>query len=177
MMSWMRNHQLLTGRRLGRGAFYALILICVLGPLAITISRLRLIGNAITVLDDSGPALSETAIERMAEVQLPSSTTNLQSHWPRISDSVLRVRFEIASDDLPRLLASSRLPQTLSDREIPPLLKDPFDRDWWQPLQARRFQAARTSFTRSDGGRAYQALLVDTTDERRFVVYLAVLNS
>ncbi len=173
MMSWMRNHQLLTGRRLGRGAFYALILICVLGPLAITISRLSLIGNAITVLDDTAPALSETAIERM----LPSSTTNLQSHWPGISDSVLRVRFEIDSQDLPRFLASSRLPQTLSDREIPPLLQDPFDRDWWQPLQARRFQSARTSFSRPDGSRAYQALLVDTTDAQRFVVYLAVLNT
>ena len=166
-----------TRRPITRAVPYILVLIVAIGSLLVTLLRLPRLRQSIAELETEISEVPTATIERFAELRLPPGATNLQSHLSGSSNLLLHLRFDIVPSQLPDFLAGSRFPAELSDREIPPLLKDPFERVWWKPLEAARFQAARASFRRVTGGRSYQALLVDMSDSERYIVYVAVYNT
>jgi hypothetical protein len=74
-------------------------------------------------------------------------------------------RFEISPGELPAVVAGSRFTALHPSQRQPSALRVADPPAWWLPHQARSFSAAEV-------GQA--AMLVDTTQADRYVVYLIV---
>jgi hypothetical protein len=161
-------------QRVPRALGIALILVVLIIPLAATVSMERF-GVTFTAFDKDVSNIPPAKIEAFADLRLPASATDLQSHLSGFQDeSSLRVRFAILPSDLQSFMRTTRFTEPLSSSGIPDLIAEPFDLPWWKPRTVQHYLAGKTTFQREDAGRQYQAILIDTSDPQRYIVYLMV---
>jgi len=142
-------------------------------PLIVTVNMERF-GATFTAFDKDVSGVPLAKIEAFADLQLPSSATDVQSHLSGFQDSFLRVRFAMSPSDLQPFMGTTRFTEPLSSSSVPDLIAEPFDLPWWKPLTVQHYLAGKTTFQREGAGRQYQAILIDTTDPQHYIVYLMV---
>jgi hypothetical protein len=107
---------------------------------------------------------SRAQIEALARVHIPPSAGELRARLQQVlTKRTLHLRFSLDPSELEAALRASPLGERLSLPSVPALLTAKERPDWFAPARARHFSAAET---------AGAAILVDTTEPSRWVVYI-----
>jgi hypothetical protein len=140
-----------------------------LGGLAI-LAMLAVIAAAVMVyrsmgaLGESNDSPTPDEIATYTGVKIPVAAYDLHARLELVmTKRTVIARFGIAPADLPAVLAGSPFTALHPSQSQPAVLRVSDPPAWWLPHQARAFSAAEV-------GRA--AMLVDTTQADRYVVYL-----
>ena len=113
------------------------------------------------------PTPTSAQIESVARITLPPSVRGVRAHQEGFMDRIIWVRFEMAPADLGPFVAGTRVPPPLSSATNPFAGGIGSKLPGWTPEEAQRFEAGEAS-----AGGVGQAILIDTTDQQRYVVYV-----
>ena len=177
---WLKVAEIASSRPGKRGLWWlsiALVLVCLVAPLAATLSVRLLLPDFFRSAGTDVSDLRVEQIEQFAALDLPESATDIRSNLSGFQDLFLRVRFALPASELPGFLTGTQFEEPLAAGAVPNLIAGEWERPWWQPDQARQFVVGETTFERPTGGRLYEHLLVDTTDPDTYIVYLVVFNT
>ena len=128
------------------------------------------IGMVFWSLRDYDPLSADTndpsIIEGNAEITLPPSVHNIQSHHEGLREIAVQVRFVMSANELPGFLEQHcKTEPNVSD--IRQELQQRLDREWWTPTKATRFQ-----WCSGDRENFSQTIFVDMTDSETYIVYV-----
>jgi hypothetical protein len=116
--------------------------------------------------------LSRAQIEAIARIRIPPGAMNIHARAGGFQDRYIHVRFDIVPAELDGFLRSSLLPTPPAAQEWPFQSHMEPDRPWWRPANAEEFVAGSTFVNGIS-----QAILIDTTDPARLIIYVATFET
>ena len=122
----------------------------------------------------SQPQAHTTAeIEALARIVIPPGATNIHAEDGGFQDRFIHVRFDIVPGELDTFLSGSRYTPNVGDGgEVPFQHSIEPKAEWWRPRAASTYKSG-SGFV--DG--VSQAVLIDTSDSERYVVYVATFET
>ena len=118
------------------------------------------------------PTPTTAQIESVARITLPPSARGVRAHQEGFMDRIIWVRFEMDPADLGPFVAGTRISPPLSSADNPFAGEIGSKLAWWTPEGAQRFEASEAF-----SGGVGQAILIDTTDPQRYVVYVRTFET
>jgi hypothetical protein len=165
--------------RRGRCLLYTLAALVILVGAAgwAVVSWLSDIGDGDLLGTTLVDTLTREQIEKAAGVRLPAGARDLHSHYASFQDFIVHVRFELDPADLPAFLGSLPITDPQISSAERPLMYSEGMPEWWQPDAAQSFQAVSGQVALPSGAPDYQAVLVDTTDPAKSIVYIVAFDT
>ena len=119
---------------------------------------------SLGALGDSNDAPSRQEVELYGKIRIPPNAGDLHARLQTfVTKRTLMARFSIVPGDLSDLLKSGSFPMLRSPPSIPDELSPSLKPPWWTPETARSYLV---------GAHDRGAILVDTGQPGRYVVYL-----
>lgn len=116
-------------------------------------------------------------LEQLTGIALPAGASGLRSHVESWQDTIVHLRFELPSADLPAWVAGQAwtTPPAAGPLAYPFVTPPEWigrNGGWWQPQQASSFQLGSMG-----GAGLYQHVLIDTSDPDRALVYIVSFDT